>query len=62
MKVARTKRKSKLAKRYQAVYDELYTELPKWKKQALKENHDRISAEFAHEVAKLAEEDLSTEE
>jgi hypothetical protein len=60
--VAKVKRKSKLAKRYQAVYDELYTELPQWKKQALEENHDRISTEFAHEVAKLAEEDLLTEE
>jgi hypothetical protein len=53
------KKKSQLAKRYQAVYDSLYEELPKWKKEAMEDDDERISHEFAKEVIKLAEEEVA---
>jgi len=49
------KKKTKLAKRYQAVYDSLYEELPRWKKEAMDDDDERVSCEFAKEVIKLAE-------
>jgi len=49
------KRHKKLAKRYEAVYDELYEELPLWKKQAVQEDHERITTELAQEVARRVE-------
>jgi hypothetical protein len=49
------KKKNKLAKRYQAVYDSLYEELPRWKREAMEDNDERISHEFAKEVIELAE-------
>jgi|TARA_R110000824_G_scaffold312428_2_gene499463 hypothetical protein len=57
------KKKSELAKRYQAVYDSLYEELPRWKKEAMEDDDKksvfniRISHEFAKEVIELAEEE-----
>ena len=49
------KKKTQLAKRYQAVYDSLYEELPRWKKEAMEDDDVRISHEFAKEVIELAE-------
>jgi hypothetical protein len=49
------KKKSQLAKRYQAVYDSLYEELPRWKREAMEDDNGRISREFAKEVIELAE-------
>jgi|TARA_R100000963_G_C4562786_1_gene50948 hypothetical protein len=49
------KKKTELSKRYQAVYDSLYEELPRWKKEAMEDDDERISHEFAKEVIELAE-------
>jgi hypothetical protein len=49
------KRHKEMAKRYKAVYDELYEELPLWKKQAVQEDHERITTELAKEVARKVE-------
>jgi hypothetical protein len=51
----RKKKLSEMALRYQAVYDELYDELPSWKKQAIKEEDTRITNELAKDVARRAE-------
>ena len=51
----RKKKLSEMAKRYQAVYDDLYDELPLWKKEALKQKDLRITNELAHDVARKAE-------
>jgi len=56
------KRHKEIAKRYKAVYDELYEELPLWKKQAVQEDHERISSELAKEVARVVEEELAEDE
>ena len=47
------KRHKEMAKRYKAVYDELYEELPLWKKQAIEEDHERISSELANSQKEL---------
>ena len=49
------KKKSQLAKRYQSVYDSLYEELPRWKKEDMEDDDERISHEFAKEGIELAE-------
>ena len=49
------KKHKKMAERYKAVYDELYEELPLWKKQAVQEDHERITTELVREVARKVE-------
>ena len=56
------KRHKEMAKRYKAVYDELYEELPLWKKQAIEEDHERISSELAKEVSQRVESELEEED
>jgi len=51
----RKKKLSEMAQRYQAVYDDLYDELPLWKKQALEQKDLRITNELVKEVARQAE-------
>ena len=61
-KAKRPKNKSKkqrlLAHRYKCAYNYLFEQLPNWKKTTIIEeagNEDRMTKEFTHEVAKLAE-------
>jgi hypothetical protein len=51
----RKKKLSEMALRYQAVYDELYDELPLWKRQAIEKEDVRITNELARDVVKKAE-------
>ncbi len=54
----RRKKDVKLARRYRAVYEELFKDLPKWKREAIEDNDDRISSEFAKEVISLTEKEF----
>ena len=49
------KAKNDLPRRYKAVYDKLYAELPLWKRQLVDERHDRHCTELAKEVIRYAE-------
>jgi len=57
----RKKKPSQMARRYQAVYDKLYDELPKWKKQGIEDKCPRLTAELAKDVANRAERDEDTD-
>ena len=50
--------KSDMGKRYEAAYEKIYKEYPLWKKQAIEEDHERISSELAKEVARRVESEL----
>ena len=47
--------KDEWPRRYKAVYDKLYSELPTWKRQLVDEKHDRQCDELAKEVIRYAE-------
>jgi|TARA_R110001599_G_C12143224_1_gene650793 hypothetical protein len=49
------KKKNDLPRRYKAVYDKLYSELPFWKRQLVDEKHDRHCTDLAKEVIRYAE-------
>ena len=49
------KAKNDLPRRYKAVYDKLYAELPLWKRQLVDERHDRHCTELAKQVIQEAE-------
>tara|TARA_B100001778_G_C18521517_1_gene599090 strand:+ start:432 stop:596 length:165 start_codon:yes stop_codon:yes gene_type:complete len=49
------KAKNDLPRRYKAVYDKLYSELPIWKRQLVDEKHDRQCTELAKQVIREAE-------
>ena len=51
------KKKDDLPRRYKAVYDKLYSELPFWKRTLVDEKHDRHCTELAKEVIRYAEQE-----
>ena len=55
------KAKNDLPRRYKAVYDKLYSELPIWKRTLVDEKHDRHCSELAKEVIRYAEKDEEDE-
>lgn len=55
------KAKNDLPRRYKAVYDKLYSELPPWKRTLVDEKHDRQCCELAKEVIRYAEKDEENE-
>ncbi len=44
-----------LPRRYKAVYDKLYSELPDWKRILVDEKHERQCTQLAKEVIRYAE-------
>ena len=55
-------KKDALPRRYKAVYDKLYSELPIWKRQLVDEKHDRQCTELAKEVIRYAEKEETEED
>lgn len=55
------KAKNDLPRRYKAVYDKLYSELPTWKRTLVDEKHDRHCSELAKEVIRYAEKEEENE-
>ena len=53
--------KNDLPRRYKAVYDKLYSELPIWKRTLVDEKHDRHCSELAKEVIRYAEKEEENE-
>ena len=49
------KKKNDLPRRYKAVYEKLYSELPDWKRILVDEKHDRQCTQLAKEVIRYAE-------
>lgn len=51
------KKKDEWPRRYKAVYEKLYSELPTWKRQLVDEKHDRQCTDLAKEVIRYAEQE-----
>ena len=49
------KAKNDLPRRYKAVYEKLYSELPDWKRILVDEKHERQCTQLAKEVIRYAE-------
>jgi len=48
-------KKDNLPRRYKAVYEKLYSELPAWKRTLVDEKHDRQCTELAKQVIQEVE-------
>ena len=49
------KKKNDLPRRYKAVYEKLYSELPDWKRILVDEKHDRQCSQLAKQVIEEVE-------
>ncbi len=49
------KKKNDLPRRYKAVYEKLYSELPDWKRKLVDEKHERQCTQLTNKVIRYAQ-------